>query len=142
MRRGLRRMGPLPLRGESDPIEAYEVIWRWPAAAPMDRGSLAIEHGSIVYRLIDAGTRLTIGRSELCDVVIEHPLASRMHARIEAVGGRYVLHDLSANGTYVRFDDDSEFLLRRAEAPLRRRGRIGLGASTSTDAPVLQFRCD
>lgn len=44
----------------------------------------------------------TIGRTPSCHVVIRHPLASRLHARIERQGARYVLADAgSANGTYV-----------------------------------------
>lgn len=47
----------------------------------------------------------TIGRSDTCDVVIDdthNRLVSRLHARIEARGPRYWLHDeQSANGTFI-----------------------------------------
>lgn len=45
----------------------------------------------------------TLGRSEMCDVVIEQQKTiSRLHAKIELDGPRYVLHDAnSANGTFV-----------------------------------------
>jgi pSer/pThr/pTyr-binding forkhead associated (FHA) protein len=43
----------------------------------------------------------TLGRSETCQVVVDLNTVSRMHAKIEFDGGRYVLHDAnSANGTY------------------------------------------
>jgi DNA-binding winged helix-turn-helix (wHTH) protein len=44
----------------------------------------------------------TFGRSDTCDVVIELPTVSRLHARIELVHDRYLLFDAgSANGTYL-----------------------------------------
>jgi len=43
-----------------------------------------------------------IGRGEDCDIVINHPLVSRHHAKIVRVGPSYYVHDLqSTNGTLV-----------------------------------------
>lgn len=43
-----------------------------------------------------------IGRGEDCDIVINHPLVSRHHAKIVRVGPSYYIHDLqSTNGTMV-----------------------------------------
>lgn len=45
---------------------------------------------------------LTIGRDNANDIVIDHPLASRRHARFERDDNGYVIRDLeSTNGTYV-----------------------------------------
>ncbi len=45
---------------------------------------------------------ITVGRAPDNDLVIDHPRVSRKHARIEATGGDYRIHDLkSGNGTYV-----------------------------------------
>lgn len=44
----------------------------------------------------------TIGRIASCTIVVRHPLTSRLHARIERQGPRYMLADAgSANGTYI-----------------------------------------
>lgn len=44
----------------------------------------------------------TIGRIPSCNIVVRHPLTSRLHARIERQGPRYILADMgSANGTYI-----------------------------------------
>src|SRR5262245_44609725 len=44
----------------------------------------------------------TIGRSRTCDIVVPQNLVSRLHAKIERVGPRYMLRDAgSANGTFV-----------------------------------------
>lgn len=45
---------------------------------------------------------LTIGRDNANDLIIDHPLASRRHARLERDEQGYVVRDLeSTNGTYV-----------------------------------------
>ena len=43
-----------------------------------------------------------IGRALTCQIVVQQHLVSRLHAKIERDGPRYVLHDAkSANGTFV-----------------------------------------
>lgn len=45
---------------------------------------------------------ITIGREATNDIVLNHPMVSRTHARILFENGNHVLHDLgSTNGTYV-----------------------------------------
>jgi DNA-binding response OmpR family regulator len=73
----------------------------------------------------------TLGRSSMCHVVIKRPIVSRLHAKIERDGPRYVLHDAgSANGTYVNS--------RRIYEPhlLKDRDLIGLGGPTA----LIRFR--
>ena len=44
----------------------------------------------------------TIGRSQMCQIVVPLKIVSRLHAKIEREGPRYVLYDTnSANGTFV-----------------------------------------
>jgi DNA-binding winged helix-turn-helix (wHTH) protein len=66
--------------------------------------------GILIYRRVDgeeARVRLThdvttLGRSDSCAVVIQLPVISRLHARIEMQHDRYLLFDAgSANGTFV-----------------------------------------
>lgn len=48
---------------------------------------------------------LSIGRDSANDIVIDHPLASRRHARLERDENGYLVRDLdSTNGTYVNGD--------------------------------------
>ena len=49
----------------------------------------------------------TIGRDSSCDLVLEHPAVSRLHARIELTGdGLVSLHDAgSRNGAFVNRND-------------------------------------
>jgi len=65
----------------------------------------------------------TIGRSPICQIVVQRQLVSRLHARIERAGPRYLLQDAgSANGTFVNG--------RRIAEPhlLADQDLIGLGA--------------
>jgi DNA-binding winged helix-turn-helix (wHTH) protein len=66
--------------------------------------------GLLIYRRSDgAEDRVqlrqevtTLGRSDVCAVAIPLPIISRIHARIELQGDRYLLFDAgSANGTFV-----------------------------------------
>jgi pSer/pThr/pTyr-binding forkhead associated (FHA) protein len=49
------------------------------------------------------GDFVTVGRSPAADVVLDDPLVSRVHARLERVAGRWTVVDdgLSRNGTFV-----------------------------------------
>jgi DNA-binding response OmpR family regulator len=87
-----------------------------------------------------------IGRSPMCQIVVPRDTISRLHARIERAGPRYVLHDAgSANGTFVNS--------RRIYEPhlLKNRDLIGLGAPAAllrfvdpdpTAEPISQLRYD
>ncbi len=62
------------------------------------------------------GPRLTLGRSEECDIVLADEAASRHHARIVATPAGYVLEDQgSANGTFVGRNRVTRHALRPGE---------------------------
>ena len=72
----------------------------------------------------------TIGRAQTCEIIVLQHLVSRLHAKIERRGPRFVLQDAdSANGTYVNS--------RRLFEPhlLKNDDLIGLGSP----APMLRF---
>jgi DNA-binding response OmpR family regulator len=72
----------------------------------------------------------TIGRAPSCAIVVRRNIVSRLHARIERDGPRYMLHDAgSANGTFVNG--------QRIGQPhvLQDRDSIGMGAPI----PILCF---
>jgi ABC-type multidrug transport system ATPase subunit len=73
------------------------MIYRSPASAGAEAEAHTVEFGD--------KTVITIGRDSTNDVVLDAPIVSRFHARIERVGQRYRVRDLrSANGTFV--DDE------------------------------------
>ncbi len=76
------------------------------------------------------GESCALGRAPTCDLVVQHPLVSRLHARVERNGTHFLLVDAgSVNGTFVNG--------RRLSAPhlLRHDDEIGLGSAR----PLLRF---
>ena len=72
----------------------------------------------------------TIGRAPGCAIVVRRNIVSRLHAKIERDGPRYVLHDSgSANGTFVNGQRIAQPHL------LQDRDSIGLGAAIA----ILRF---
>ena len=75
---------------------------------------------------------LQLGRDDGNDIVIVSLFASRIHARVQARDGQFVLTDLSSNGTFLLADEQTaERRLRQEEAILSGRGWIGLGKSAA-----------
>ena len=63
-------------------------------------GTLLVGVGSRRWRF-EPGTTINIGRGADCDVVVDDPLLSRRHVRIE-FHGHWVLEDAgSRNGTWA-----------------------------------------
>lgn len=73
------------------------------AAQMQDVRLVAVQEEIVTPREITLTDEIyTIGRISSCNIVVRHPLTSRLHARIERQGPRYMLADAgSANGTYV-----------------------------------------
>jgi DNA-binding response OmpR family regulator len=68
----------------------------------------------------------TIGRSPACQIIVSRQIVSRLHAKIEREGHRYILRDAgSANGTYINGHRIHEPYL------LKHRDLIGLGETTA-----------
>lgn len=106
------------------------------------RPSLLVRYNSTNFVLSDTRPVLLAGREEGNDLVIQDRRASRHHARIEWRQNRFVLVDTSTNGTHLIDADGKETVLRRREADLPERGRIGFGFSpkdTRTDAVVFNI---
>jgi class 3 adenylate cyclase len=128
------------VKGKQDSLVIYEVLWEeaenatvFVASTAPSLGSMAEQAPRLVLRYQDQerslalGGALGIGRAETCDLVVESPLASRLHARIESRRGKFVFIDQSTNGSYVRTEDGNVVYLRREELPLWGRGEISLG---------------
>lgn len=71
-----------------------------PALHPSAR-LIRLETEPLALYLLEADVCM-IGRSPLCQVLVEQPIVSRLHARVERCGPRYLIADAgSANGTFV-----------------------------------------
>lgn len=70
---------------------------------PQPAPKLLIKRQDGLYRELDWDREaLTVGRDGANDIIIDHPLASRRHARFEHVEDGFFIRDLeSTNGTYL-----------------------------------------
>ena len=132
------------VKGKQDSLVIYEVIWEEENVtrfvASTDPGltvggtpaTLCIRYQD-QEQILALGASLAIGRAEACELVVESPLASRHHARIESRRGKFVFVDQSTNGSYVRSEDGKISYLRREELPLWGSGSISLGEEPKDD---------
>lgn len=151
LRESCRELDALAVKGKAENIRVCEVIWqesaeltmmstRMAPAAPMST-QLVLRQGGTVLVLGPARPTATLGRDPACDIVIRDPRASRSHARIERRRDKFVLVDVSSNGTYITFQGEAEIALKREEIILRSKGQIAFGhaAATASAADVLNF---
>jgi len=111
-----------------------------PAANAPQRTSLMLRHNKNNLSVSDHHPVVLAGREEGNDLVIADRRASRHHSRIEWRHNHFVLIDTSTNGTFMVDDAGNEVVLRRGEADLPNRGRIGFGYSpTEVGAEVVFF---
>jgi len=151
-RRSIRRLYPVRLKGFEEELTLCEIVWRGDEAAtfhPFDAVSPpARARLTLVYRgkklvLRRTVEEITIGRDAACKLWVDGEHASRHHCTIERRRDRFVLADKSTNGTFVTFEGEPEFALRRDELSLRKRGWISFGQPRSAAGDdVMEFDCD
>ncbi|MFO7714467.1 adenylate/guanylate cyclase domain-containing protein [Desulfosarcina sp.] len=150
LRRRARIVDRTRVRGKDDIMEIHELIWGKPEQMTMSTSfteeiiaALASEKDFLQIRylkqriLVDHERPiLTMGRGIANHLVINDPLVSRMHARIELQRNRFMLIDQSTNGTFLRELGQDPILLRRDAFQLEGEGLIGLGQKVGQDSPL------
>ncbi|MGB5080194.1 MAG: adenylate/guanylate cyclase domain-containing protein [Burkholderiales bacterium] len=137
----MRALDRLPVKGREEEIEVYEILWRQSEeltimatrAATPHRVRLRLRHGGKETILGPERDLVRFGRENSCDVVIADRKASREHARIERRRDKFVLIDISSNGTFVTFHGEPEKTIRREEIVLHGRGSISFGHPYNAD---------
>lgn len=145
-----RNQNAYTLKGKSEDIGILELVWQESeteltslASRPtVSRAFLRLTHAGRDWLLDSSVSVITIGREASNDIVLVDRAASRRHARIERRRDKFVLVDLSSNGTCCTFAGDEEILLRREELVLRGRGRLSFGHTYSQDpTEIVEFSC-
>jgi adenylate cyclase len=145
----IREVDKITVKGKQEDLTVVELLWQTTAELTVigRRPLLAVtevelHQGASTLRL-DAGTlAVTLGRDEQNDLVIKDQRASRLHARIERRRDKFALVDSSANGTYVTFEGEREFLLHHQECLLKGRGHISFGRPyDATVEEAVSFVC-
>jgi len=150
-----RQIDVAPVRGRSEEIELFEVLWQQEDATSM-LPSIAIDaktgHRPMRVRLRYRGREyvvgegrdsLTLGRSEESDIIVKGGLISRIHARIELARNKFLLVDQSTNGSFVTTTGGKEAFVRRDSVALEGKGLIGLGHLPEANSPdAIQYRVE
>ncbi len=144
LRAASRQIDFTMVKGRSDGIALYEVLWQRDDNTAMlptidglvaDAGArrLLLRYQGREFTVDEAHPQATLGRAEECDLVVKDTLISRTHARIEFGRGRFTLFDQSTNGTCLITDDGEEVYIRRDHVQIKGRGIIGLGRVARPD---------
>lgn len=143
-----RALDKLPVKGREKEIDVYEILWREAEdltlvatrALNPPQAKLRLRHGGRELIMEEGCAPVSLGREESCSIVIGDRKASRQHARIERRRDKFVLVDVSTNGTFVTFHGEPETPVRREEIVLQGRGSISFGHPYRSDpAEVAAF---
>ncbi len=151
----VRQIDVAPIRGKSDELGLYEVLWQTEDVTSMvptlnvtegrtdTPGKLVVVCQGTEVVLDESKSSLTMGRSDDNDIVVKGNLISRIHARIEQDRNKYLLIDQSTNGTFVHQTEGEDLFVRRDSMQLTGNGILGLGRATEHDSPLaIHFRSE
>jgi adenylate cyclase len=154
-RASVRQIDVATIRGQGAEVALYEVLWQTedvtsmlPAIALTARDQrrtlrmrVAVADREVIVDQLHP--QVVIGRADESDVIVRGNLISRLHARIEFNRNRFLLTDMSTNGTFVQINGQEEAFVRRDTIPVKGEGMIGLGKSPDTESPqTLRFVCE
>jgi adenylate cyclase len=147
-----RQFDKTTVKGKAEQIIVYQVIWQnedlTRIEIPLSAEDLETKY--LVMNFKGAETKIgsddhrvfTLGRGVQSDLCVNARLASRMHATIQFVRGKFLLTDQSSNGTFVKTDEGESIYLRRQELMLWGSGHISLGEEISDENPdLIRFIC-
>lgn len=148
----LNGVQPIMVKGKSAPLELYSLLESSQTGTMMafsvddkarEASSLVLSYGGATHT-VDAGHgQVQMGREPGNDLVITHQYASRHHARVYYKGGKFILVDESANGTYLEPSGQRPIALRREEGLLLGSGRIYLGFDPDrSEAEAVVYRVE
>ena len=149
----LRNLDRTQLKGRSEETALCELVWRAdddatayvrhrPEDERPDQHALRLTYRGRTLERRREKDGITIGRGEECGLVIADPNASRHHCTIERRKDKFVLIDVSTNGTYVTVEGEKEVLLQREEFMLRKHGAITFGTPLVKAADGIEFDVD
>jgi hypothetical protein len=148
----IRQIDTTMVKGKTEELDIYEVIWEQQEVTIMLQDPLASATIDARIKLTSADTAVeldktrpiaTMGRHRDNDVVVDDVLASRTHARVEYRRGRFVLIDQSTNGTYLFAEGEEGISLHRDEIPLQGSGKICLGRPLDEKSPLtIEYSCE
>ncbi|MBS0336764.1 MAG: adenylate/guanylate cyclase domain-containing protein [Proteobacteria bacterium] len=154
VRRSMRPLGMLDIRGKRDDMHVEEISWQHADSedTTVTEGNLGTLHVASTRLVLSLGDKewiagpdakhFSIGRDPCADVAIRSSQASRNHGYIEYRNGGFFYADTSLNGSYVSFNRSGESLIRRSQILLSGQGMICFGHSECEPGEPLRFRVE
>ena len=151
LRSSTRHLDRIPIKGKSEDVDIFEVIWQADDVTRMATGllhhgankiaNLRLRYHTEVMDLDQDMNVIILGRGQKADMVVNDSMASREHARIECRRGKFILTDMSTNGTYVETTEGPSYL-RREDIVLTGEGKIALGRDLVEATEYVVFNCE
>lgn len=140
------------VKGKGGEFCLYEIVWEEDTQTiilskdqrveVLGGGRLRVRFGGQELFVDRNKPSVTLGRQAQNDLVVNDSIASRVHARIEYQRGKFVLIDVSANGTYVHAQGEEPLFIHHEELALGTSGIIGLGHEVDQVSPnAVLFAC-
>ena len=135
-----RRFDKVKVKGKFDHMIIYDLLWHKedvtfihtaPITQSLTTRTLILEYHAKTLKMPPTQGTIHIGRGPKNELIVNASSASRSHAVLEFYRGKYVLKDISTNGTYVTTQNQQSLYLRRETIPLLGHGQIGLGEPVS-----------
>ncbi len=135
----VRLVSRAEFRGKNESLDIFQVDWddntsittriglpkfRKPSDA---RNELLLRYQDQILTVNEQCKSIVVGRGDKCNLIIQSNFASRQHASIDFNFGKFVFADHSANGSFVRFNDNHVIQLTHQEIMLHGTGTISLG---------------
>lgn len=148
----VRRYQTTQVKGKSKPLIIEEIVWNTDDATSvfnLSQSVLGMHEGQKLYltlaqeviKLTPRTGTFVIGRSEQCDRMVNSPLVSRAHLKIEFKANDWQITDHSTNGTFISIapptplGEPKVIRLHRQTRSLSGRGTIALGSLTDCATP-------
>jgi class 3 adenylate cyclase len=137
-----RQFDKVKVKGKQERMIIYDLLWRkddvtFIHTSPLTQSAatriLTLEYGDRRIQFPPQQGSMRIGRDSHNELVVTAAAASRTHAVLEYSRGKYVLSDISTNGTYLTTQNQQSLYLRRETVPLLGSGMIGLGEPVSDE---------
>ncbi|MES9993290.1 MAG: adenylate/guanylate cyclase domain-containing protein [Candidatus Thiodiazotropha sp.] len=138
----VRRFDKVSVKGKQGQMVIYDLLWRKddvtfiytsPRTQTKSTRVLVLEYAGKRIRFLQQHETIRIGRESHNELVVATAAASRTHAVLKYSRGKYMLSDISTNGTYLTTQNQQSLYLRRETVPLLGSGKIGLGEPVSEE---------
>ena len=150
-KKSVRHVDTMPVKGKTGEIDVFDVIWQpedvtrfatqFVRKAPPLAVRLKLQYGDVALDLDAKSGTTMLGRGDTATLTVHAEKASRHHARIECLRGKFVLTDQSTNGTYVQTPTGEIFLRSGENLILTGKGSIALGHGFDDPDSVVDYEC-